>query len=378
MARLKRRILHVLDSMDRGGIAAWLMTVLRHVPRDRFQMDFLVHTDRTGAYDEEARSLGARIIACPDHTNFLSYAVRFSRVLRQSGPYDVLHGHCHRFTGLNLLLASKAGIPIRVAHSHSDPRSVELDLGMGRRCYYGLMDVLINRYATVGLAASRMAAADLFGSDWKSDPRWRILFCGIDFTPFRKSHHRPTIKTELRLDPDSRLIVHVGRFTGPKNFPFILEVFSMAMREDPRLQLVFVGDGPLENAVKEQVACRGLAKKVVFLGSRPDVPRLLLGIADLFLFPSLYEGLGLALVEAQAAGVQCLISDNIPEEADVVPELITRLPLSLSASEWADEALALLKRDSPVSSLEALGLVERSPINIENSLKQLEAVYCNA
>jgi glycosyltransferase involved in cell wall biosynthesis len=374
----RRRILHVLDSMERGGIAAWLMTVLRHMSRDRFQMDFLVHTDKACAYDDEARDLGARIISCRQHKNFLSYASRFSNILQEYGPYDVLHGHCHRFTGLNLLLARRAGIPIRIAHSHNDLRSLESDWSTARRVYHRMMDRLLSRYATIGLAASKMAAEDLFGPNWKTDPRSRILFCGIDFTPFRKKFHRNNLMAELGLDPDCKVIAHVGRFTHQKNFPFILEVFSHLLKKGPQSRLIFIGDGPLEETVKQQVAHVGLIKEVTFLGSRPDVPKLLLGITDLFLFPSLHEGLGLALVEAQAAGVQCLISNNIPEEADIVPALIRRLPLSLAASEWAEEALALLKRDSPVSSSEALGLVERSPINIENSLKQLEAVYCNA
>lgn len=375
MSTFQRRILHVLDSLERGGIAAWLMTVLRQLDPDRFHMDFLVHTDSVCAYDDEARSLGAGIIPLPQHKNFLSYSARFSGVLKEHGPYDVLHGHCHRFTGLNLFLASRAGVPIRIAHSHNDLRSVATAWGPARRVYHGLMDRLIDRYATVGLAASRMAAEDLFGEGWRSDPRWRILFCGIDFTPFRTNLDRSALKAELGLANDSKVIVHVGRFTHQKNVPFILEVFAQTFSKEPRLRLIFVGDGPLEESTKERALRQNLEKEVIFLGSRPDVPRLLLGVADLFLFPSLYEGLGLALVEAQAAGVPCLVSENIPEEADVVPALVRRLSLSLPADAWADEALQLLKRQSAVSRQEALSMAENSPINAAYSTKQLEDVY---
>ncbi|MBI5115302.1 glycosyltransferase [Candidatus Poribacteria bacterium] len=372
-----RRILHVLDSMDRGGIAAWLMTVLRHVQQDGFHLDFLVHTDKPCAYDEEARSLGAEIIPCPGHQNLWSYTSRFSRVLREYGPYHVLHGHCHRFTGLNLYLAHRAGIPIRIAHSHNDVRSLQVDWGFVRHGYHRLMDRLIDRYATVGLAASRMAAEDLFGPDWRSDPRWRILFCGIDFSPFRAAYDRLSVMEELGLAPDARVLTHVGRFTHQKNCPFILDVFSHALKKEPRLRLLFVGDGVLEETVREEVDRRGLTEVVAFLGSRPDVPRLLLSVTDLFVFPSLYEGLGLALVEAQAAGVACLISENIPEEADVAPALVTRLSLSLPASRWAEEALSLLNQDRGISQEQALVLAENSPINIVNSVRQLEATYLN-
>lgn len=363
--------------MDRGGIAAWLMTVLRHVQRDNFHLDFLVHTDKPCAYDEEARSLGAEIIPCPGHENLWSYARRFSHVLREYGPYDVLHGHCHRFTGLNLFLAYRAGIPIRIAHSHNDIRSLQGDWGLVRRAYHRLMDWLIDRYATVGLAASSMAAEDLFGPGWRSDPRWRILFCGIDFSPFRATYDRLSVMAELGLEMDARVITHVGRFTHQKNCPFILDIFAHALKKEPRLRLLFVGDGVLEDTVREEVDRRGLAKEVAFLGSRPDVPRLLLSVTDLFVFPSLYEGLGLALVEAQAAGVACLISENIPREADVAPALVKRLSFSLPASRWAEEALTLLNRDRVISREQALALAENSPINITNSLEHLEAIYLN-
>ncbi len=194
---------------------------------------------------------------------------KFSHVLREHGPYDVLHGHCHRFTGLNLFLAYRAGIPIRIAHSHNDIRSLRGDWGLGRRAYHRLMDWLIDRYATVGLAASSMAAEDLFGPGWRSDQRWRILFCGIDFSPFRATYDRLSVMGQLGLERDARVITHVGRFTHQKNCPFILDVFSHALKKDPRLRLLFVGDGVLEETVREEVDRRGLTKEVAFLGSRP-------------------------------------------------------------------------------------------------------------
>lgn len=369
------RILHVLDSMDRGGIASWLMTVLRHIDRDRFQMDFLVHTDKSCAYDDEARDLGANIIPCPGHKNICSYALKFRRILKEYGPYDVLHGHCHRFSGLNLLLASRVGIPIRIAHSHNDLRFLAAGWGIGRRVYHSFMDGLIDRYATIGLAASRKAAEDLFGINWKSDRKWRILFCGIDFAPFRKSYNRAEVMAELGFSSDCILIAHVGRFTAQKNFPFILEVFAQALDRETRLKLVFIGDGDLLDDTQAEVARLGLTENVIFLGSRPDVPKLLVGIVDLFFFPSLYEGLGLALVEAQASGLQCLISENIPEEADVVSTLIRRISFSLPASIWADEIVKMLKSGCSMSRIEALNLVEQSPFNIGASLEELKRTY---
>ncbi len=372
--RRPRRILHVLDAMERGGIATWLMTVLRHINRNAFHQDFLVHTDEPCAYDEEARLLGARIIPCPEHRNIVAYSRTFSRILREYGPYDVLHGHCHRFSGVNLWLAKKANTPIRIAHSHSDLRITANGWGVSRRMYSALMDKALERYATVGLAAGKLAAEDLFGPTWETHPGRRIFFCGIDFSPFHQSYDRDAIRAEMALDPTDRIIAHVGRFTEPKNLPFVIDVFSQALNKDVNLRLVLIGNGPLQNEIQERASILGLQDHVRFLGSRPDVPRLLSAV-DLFLFPSLHEGLGLAVVEAQASGLPCLISQNIPHEADIVPALITRLPLSLSAKGWAEKALSLLSADRPISPGDALRTAEESQFNIRRSIKELELIY---
>ncbi|AFM25492.1 glycosyltransferase family 1 protein [Desulfomonile tiedjei] len=372
--RRPRRILHVLDSMERGGIATWLMTVLRHIERDTFHLDFLVHTDEPCAYDEEARSLGARVIPCPEYRNIVTYCRTFSRILKEYGPYDVLHGHCHRFSGVNLWLAKRARIPVRIAHSHSDLRSVANEWGISRRAYLAFMDKALERYATLGLAAGRLAAEDLFGPKWETHPKRRILFCGIDFSPFHETHERHTIRAEMGLNPTDKIVAHVGRFTQPKNCPFVLEVFSHALNRDSNLRLVFIGNGPLQGEIQEKVSALGLQGHVRFLGSRPDVPRILSAV-DLFLFPSLYEGMGLAVIEAQASGLPCLISENIPHEADIVLELITRLPLSLTADRWAENVISLLHADRPVTADEALRTAEESQFNIRHSLGELELIY---
>ncbi len=372
-----RRILHVLDSMERGGIATWLMTVLRHIKSDAFRLDFLVHTDEPCAYDEAARSLGARVIPCPEHRNIIAYCRTFSRILKEYGPYDVLHGHCHRFSGVNLWLAKRAKVPIRIAHSHSDLRSMANGWGISRRSYSALMEKALERYATLGLAAGRLAAEDLFGPTWETHPRRRILFCGIDFSPFHQTYERDAIRTEIGLNLTDKIIAHVGRFTQPKNCPFVLDVFSEALNRDSSLRLVFIGDGPLQKEIHEKVSELGLQDHVRFLGSRPDVPRILSSV-DLFLFPSLYEGMGLAVIEAQASGLPCLISENIPEEADIVPELITRLPLSSPVDRWADNAVSLVHADRPVTADEALRTAEESQFNIRRSISELELIYLGA
>jgi glycosyltransferase involved in cell wall biosynthesis len=372
----QRRVLHVVDGLERGGITTWLINVLRHMQSDLLQMDFLVHTTEPCSYDEEARSLGAQIIHCPGHRKPWIYAPQFTSLLKQHGPYHIVHSHCHRFSGLVLLLAYRAGIPIRIAHGHSNASPVRTAEGIFRRAYFSLMDRWIDKYCTAGFAASADAAKDLFGNNWQSDPRWKILFCGIDTAQFRRVYDRALVRAELNLPADALVVGHVGRFTQPKNHLFMLDIFSYAVKIEPRLRLVFVGDGPEEEAVRQIAEQNGLNGNVLFLGSRPDVPRLLLSCIDLFLFPSVSEGLGLALVEAQAAGLPCLVSDAVPKEADLVPSLLRRLPLSKGPCEWAKQLLDAIATPRAFSSQEALAVVEESPFNLSQSIRELQDAYC--
>ena len=137
------RILHVLGKLDYGGVETWLVQVLRHIDRQKYQMDFLVHTTDPGMYDEEVRALGARIIPCLGPSNPLQYALNFRRVLGEYGPYDVVHSHVHHYSGYVLMLAAMVGVTVRIAHSHNDTRSAESAKSVGRRAYRRIMQMMI-------------------------------------------------------------------------------------------------------------------------------------------------------------------------------------------------------------------------------------------
>jgi glycosyltransferase involved in cell wall biosynthesis len=369
------RILHIVGGMNRGGIETWLMHILRHIDRKRFQMDFLMHTTEACAYDEEILSLGSQIIYCHKPSQPWLYALNFQRILREYGPYDIVHSHVHHFSGYVLYLAHQAGIPIRIAHSHLNSSALEANRRWSRHLYLALMKSLIARCATIGLGCSKVANSDLFGANWKSDRRWRLLYCGIDLTPFQKSIDAVQIRAELNLPPDAFVVGHVGRFDPQKNHQFLLKVFAEVVRLVPQAYLLLVGEGVLQPKIKQQACDLDIANRVIFAGSRSDVPRLMRGAMDIFLFPSLCEGLGLVLIEAQAAGLSCIFSNVVPEEADVVKPLLKRLSLSQSVSEWADVILAWQNRIPKTSQTDAFKLVETSPFNIETSVTQLEKIY---
>ncbi len=372
------RILHVLGMMGRGGVETWLMNILRMIDRDRYQMDFLVHVPEPQDYDDEVRVLGSKVIFCPHMRQPLRYAREFARILKEHGPYDVVHSHVHRYSGYVLRLAQGAGVPIRIAHSHLNAAAFERQVSVPRRAYLNLMRCWIYRYATDGLATSRQAAADLFGPRWEEDPRFRLLFCGIDLDPFGAYVCRNGVRTEFGIPEDAFVVGHVGRFTEQKNHEFLLQIAVAVAEREPNTRLLLVGEGELRPAIEEQVARAGLTEQVIFAGSRPDVPRLLRGVMDVFCFPSRYEGLGLVLVEAQAAGLRCVLSDVVPCEADIVPPLVQRLSLTGPASVWAEALLAVRDISPPVLQPDALAIIEASPFNVRTSWQALEQVYARA
>lgn len=363
------RSLHVLGRLQPGGVESWLMHVLRNADRTRTAIDFLVHSRQPGAYDEEALRLGARVFTCPHIKNPWRYARRFKQILTEHGPYDVVHGHVYHYSGFVLRLARGLSVPVRVAHSHTDRRAAAKSAGWLRRAYAGLCSHWIDRSATVGLACSEQAAESLFGPNWTADPRYRVLHYGIDLAPFRQPVRRDAVRKELGLPTDALVVGHVGSFRPVKNHAFLLDVAEQSPRN---VHFLLVGDGPLRESIATSARRRGLADRIVFAGARHDVPRLLLA-CDVMTLPSLYEGLGLVLIEGQAAGLPCVVSDVIPREVDQVPGLVHRRSLALPAADWARALCeAAAARTVPARSL---AILEQSSFSIAASVRGLEEAY---
>jgi len=369
------RILHLLKAMDRGGVETWLMNVLRSIDREQFQMDFVVESSHPAPYDNEARALGSKVIPCANPRQPWRYAPIFRQILRENGPYDIVHSHGRHYSGFILWLAQQQGVPVRIAHGHNDTYAPQAYRGVVRPFYLTATKRWIGRYRTVGVACSEKAAVDMFSLRWKTDPTCRILYCGVDLAPFADSVNSAEVRAEFNIPKDAFVIGNVGRLTPQKNHPFLIEIAAAVAKCEPNMRVLLVGVGALRAEIEEQATRLGIADRVIFAGSRTDVPRLLRGAIDVFLFPSLFEGLGLALIEAQAAGLPCIISDVVPHEADVVKPLIQRLSLASPASVWADSVLATRNVQSVVQRQEALAIVEGSPFSIEDSCRQLARLY---
>lgn len=334
------RVLQVIGGTNRGGAETWMLSVLRELDRERFDVHLLVHHAATGAYDAEIRALGYPIHMCVGYRRPWQYVRRLLRVLDEHGPFDVVHSHVNLFSGLVMRVAKRAGVPVRVAHGHTARHGAGADHPAIRAWYEGTMLSWVQRYATLGFGVSEAAAEALFGKKWRSDPRWAVLHCGISLDTFRSGIDRAAIRAEIGLSPTDFVVGHVGRFVEAKNHGFLLRVAAELARLEPSTRLVMVGDGPLRSSVERMSERLGLGDRVRLLGVRKDVQRLLMGVFDVFLFPSLYEGLPLSCLEAQAAGLPVILSDVIAREAIVANGLVTRLSLSCPPRVWAEACLA--------------------------------------
>jgi len=374
------RVLHVLGrGLNRGGVETWLMRVLRGIDRERFRMHFLAGTDQPCAYDEEARGLGAEIIPGVSYRRPRAFVRKLRAVLRERGPWDVVHAHPAHVTGLILRVAHEEGVPVRIAHSHNDRRADYDAAGLIRRMWIGYGRRQVAAHATVGLACSAAAATSLFGERWRDDPRWRLLQYGMDPAPFAQPVDRDAVRAELGIAPDEFVVGHVGNFRPQKNHAFVVDIAAAALARRPDLRFLLVGrdvdgTGELRRSVRERAERAGVAERFIFTGERTDVPRLMTGAMDAFVLPSLWEGLGIVLIEAQAAGLACVVSDVVPAEADVVPGLLHRVELARPPAEWAQVLLGIAAGE-PVSRVDALAAVRESPASIERCVAELEAIY---
>jgi len=359
------RILHVVGGMNPGGVETWLLQTLQHIDRSKYHFDFAVHTNIPCAYDEEIRSLGARLIPCLWPSQPVRYAHNLLRILREFGPYDCVHSHVHHYSGYVLTLARWAGVPMRISHAHLDTQREN-----GRKFYRLATTKMLRSAATMGLAVSYPAAKSLFGENWQADPRWRVSHLGVDLEPFCRPVKGSEVRAELGIPEHAFVVGPVGRFSPQKNHAFLMDVAKRICAMNANAVFLLVGDGPLRSTMELKAKNLGISRNIIFAGIRNDIARLMKGVMDVFLLPSLYEGFPLVLIEAQAAGLPCFIADTISSETDIVPQLVTRLSPADSEQTWAESVVETVSRSEGATQL---GDVRE--FSIQAAVKRLCSVY---
>lgn len=357
------RVLHVVTYMGRGGLETMLMNYYRKIDRSKIQFDFLVHRDFEADYDQEIRDLGGRIYKLPQ-LNPLSktYLKELDRFFKKHKEYKIVHSHLDCMAGIPLKYAKRNGVPIRIAHAHSSNQTKDkkylLKLIYKRN---------IRKNATDLFACAHDAGRWMFGCD-----RFHVMNNAIDTEAYAANAKTAAeIRKELEISGDAFVVGHVGRFAPPKNHKFIVRIFAEVVKVKPDAFLLFVGDGDLRKETEELTVDLGIRNRVIFAGMRTDVNRVLQAM-DVFLFPSTYEGLPLSIIEAQAAGIPCLISDKVPIECRKT-DLVRQLSLQESPDIWKDAVIAageMLKRDTS-------GEIIKAGFDIASNAKWLEDFYFN-
>ena len=368
------RVLHIFGRMDRGGAETFIMRVYRHLDRGKVQFDFGVHSELPGHYDDEIRDLGGRIFVLPRPglLRLPAYVQALKTLLYHEGPFAAVHSHVHFYSGIPLVTAHLAGVPLRVAHSHNtyDGKGQALP----RQAYRRWMRWLIFRHATHMLGCSWSACEALYGPDCWHDNRVRVLHYCVELAPFESlPQDRRALRVRVGLPEEGCLIGHVGRFDTQKNHRFLVEVFEALAGRLPDACLILVGDGPLRPEIEELVASKGLQDRVSFLGIRADVPEIM-GCLDALLFPSLWEGVPLTLLEAQASGLPCVISDVISQEANLKIGLLHPVSLDASLDNWVEEVLQALQSNRPDWGVRRDAL-RRNGYDVEEVTACLENIY---
>lgn len=367
------KVLHVVYEMGLGGIETWLMNVLRRIDRERYKMDFLVQTEEKHAYDDEILSLGSRILrirAGKLHSSYILFLRDFRRILKRYGPYDVVHAHNSLRYGILLREAAKAGVPVRIMHSHNvqvyNKRLIKWPFHLvSRYC--------MHKYATVGLGCSYDACTSMFGKSWSKDPRYRVLYYGIDLKAYVDEKDGISVREEFGIPRDALVVGHIGRFARQKNHDFIVDIARELIRQREDVRFLLVGDGLDKARIQQRLREVKLTDYFVFAGLRSDVPRMLSAM-DVFIMPSIYEGLGIVLLEAQVMGLPCLMTHSLPSDVNVVDGLCHRLPLAEGARSWANKLVELYS-SCEVGPVEAYNIVKASHFNIDVSAQELTKVY---
>lgn len=363
------RVLQVIGAMDRGGAETLVMNLYRNIDRSKIQFDFLVNEKRECDFDSEIKELGGRLYYIPRYKifNYLHYK-KECRKFFSNHRYSIVHGHIGLPAAIYLNIAKQNG-SFTIAHSHRANFPVNPPELAFRICSRSVRSV-----ADYFIACSKQAGIDRFGKEIVHSPNYAELKNGIDIN---KMHYdqtaRAVIRNELNIPLDTPVFGHVGRLTEVKNHKFLLDVFSEILNRKPESILLLCGRGELEKQLKNQAQELGISQSVKFLGVRDDIPKILSAV-DVFLFPSLSEGLGLAVVEAQSSGLPCIVSTGVPNSVRIREQTVF-LDLSLGANTWASKAVKALDECDVSTRNKAFLNAQVAGFDIKDSANWLSKLY---
>lgn len=355
------RILHIVQKMEAGGTQAFLMNLYRNIDRDKIQFDFLVEYEEKEFYDDEIISLGGKIY----YTNFrktlnvIKFKKTLSNILKEHPEYKIVHIHATAIGKICTDVAKKCGVKTIIAHTHNNSAVKDWK-------YYP--KILLRKLYTKG-PTDFFACSEDAGRYTFKNKKFTIVYNAIDIDKFLfKQEIREEFRKEFNIE-DKFVIGNIGRLHEQKNQSFLIDVFYEIQKRKDNAILLIVGKGPLENELKEKVSNLGINDKVYFLGNRKDIERIYQGM-DVFVLPSLFEGLGIVAIEAQVSGLPVIASTGVAKEANITNNILN-IDLSEPIDVWV-EAICKTKVNNRKSIED---IVRKSKFNIKNNVKFLQEFY---
>lgn len=326
------RVAQVVGKMENGGVEAVVMNYYRHIDRSKVQFDFYADEDSTWIPKDEIESLGGHVYIVPPYQKLHKYIPALIKLFKDNG-YKIVHAHLNTLNIFPLFAAKRAGVSTRICHNHSTAAKGETKKNVLKYALRPFAKVYATHYA----ACSKYAGEWLFGKKSVERGEVTIFNNAIDFEKFKfDSKVRDEVRKELGIE-DKFVMGHVGRFCYQKNQDFLIDIFEKVHEKNKNAVLLLVGDGPDRAKIEERVKSSSWRDDVIILGNRGDVERLY-PTMDVFVFPSRYEGLGMAAVEAQACGVRTIVSDSVPKDV-ILSNYICFIDLNEGADCWAKKVL---------------------------------------
>lgn len=358
------RVLHVLGGLNRGGAETMVMNLYRIIDKEKVQFDFVIHKENENEYVDEIKSLGGKVYVFPRFVmkNLFLYRKYWMTFLKKHPEYKILHSHVRSYAIVYIKLAKKRKIKT-IIHSHSTSN------GKGISAYVKwVLQLPLRKKCNYLFACSNVSGEWLFGKKAVKLPNYRLIKNAIDISKYGIDS---SVREEYRkkFDAENKYIYgHVGRLSEPKNHRFLLETFSEILKRNPQALLLLVGEGEYRSRIESWIHELNLDKNVIMTGSRQDIPQLL-NAMDVFLFPSLWEGLPITVIEAQAVGLPCIISDQITSEV-VISEAVTCLPINKGYECWVEQSLSSVGRKFNV-----IDEIKRAGFDVKDSAEELMKFY---
>lgn len=358
------RVAQILNHMNSGGIEAVVMNYYRNIDRKKVQFDFFVSGDSAIPQREEIESLGGRIYTLPTIKHFVAYKKELKRLLKEN-KYTIVHCHMGPLAFLPLGAAKSAKVPVRICHNHTSSSPKEFVRNVAKAVFKPFS----RNNATHYFACGELAGRWMFGGKAFEDGKVYVMNNAIDVNKFDfDTEVRKQMRKELEIE-NNFVVGHIGRFDTVKNHTFLVDIFAELAKQEPNAVLLLVGEGPLEQETKQKVQELGLENKVKFLGVRKDADKLYQAF-DVFVLPSLYEGLPVVAVEAQTSGLPVVVSDKVSAAIKMTDNVVFE-KLDASAQEWTKTILQTktLARESQKEKISAAGF------DIKTEAKKLEDFY---